>query len=84
MNTLFDDTEHTIFTWSLKVKMGDTADSHRNIHFTVDKNKGMWEIDATYIQAALSLWLFHIYEIQDKSKQEEFGNDWLRKDKSLK
>jgi hypothetical protein len=68
MNTLFDDTEHTIFTWSLKVKMGDTADNHSNIHFTVDKNKGMSEIDAIYIQAALSLWLFHINEIQDKSK----------------
>jgi len=82
MNTLFDDTEHTEFIWSLKVKVGDVEDNH-GIQFKVAK-KEMWEMDATHIEAALSLWLFHISETQDKSTEEESGNDWLRKDKSLK
>jgi len=82
MNTLFDDTEHTEFVWSLKVKLGDIEDNH-GIQFKVAK-KEMWEMDATHIEAALSLWLFHISETQDKSTEKESGNDWLRKDKSLK
>ena len=81
LNTLFKKTDHSAFTWSLKVKIGDTDDNHRKIHFTVDKRGGTWETDATHIEAALSLWLFHIQKIKDKSKT---GDDWLRKDKSLK
>ncbi|KAF8241183.1 hypothetical protein K440DRAFT_638066, partial [Wilcoxina mikolae CBS 423.85] len=84
LNTLFDHTDHSAFTWSLKVQIGDIDDNHGKIHFKVDKNNGMWEMDATHIEAALSLWLFHIHETQDKSKKEESRNDWLRKDKSLK
>ena len=82
MNNLFDDTEHTEFTWSLRVKVGDVEDNH-GIQFKVAK-KEMWEMDATHIEAALSLWLFHISETPDKSTEEESGNDWLRKDKNLK
>jgi hypothetical protein len=81
MNILFDHIKHMTFTWSLKVKIDDID---RKIYFKVNKNNEMWEMDATHIEAALSLWLFHIYETQDESKKEEFGNDWLRKDKSLK
>ncbi|KAF8535428.1 hypothetical protein BDD12DRAFT_892990 [Trichophaea hybrida] len=84
LNTLFDHTDHSAFTWSLKVKIGDIDDNHGKIHFKVDKNNGMWEMDATHIEAALSLWLSRIHETQDKSMKEESGNDWLRKDKSLK
>jgi hypothetical protein len=82
MNNLFDK-EHTEFTWSLRVKVSDIEDNHGKIQFKVTK-KGTWEMDATHIEAALSLWLFHISETQDKSTEEESGNDWLRKDKSLK
>ncbi|KAF8536309.1 hypothetical protein BDD12DRAFT_291003 [Trichophaea hybrida] len=83
LNTLFDHTNHSAFTWSLKVRIGDIDGK---IRFKVDKNigiNGMWEMDATHIEAALSLWLFHIHE-KDESKKEESRNDWLRKDKSLK
>ena len=85
LNTLFKETDHSAFTWSLKVnlKIGDTS-GHGKIHFKVGKNNGTWEMDATHIEAALSLWLFHIHETKETSENEGSASDWLRKDKSLK
>ena len=84
LNTLFNGAKHSAFTWSLKVKIGDTDNDNRKIHFQVDKNNGIWEMDATHIEAALSLWLFHIHETKDENKRGRSMDDWLRKDKSLK
>lgn len=55
MNTLFDDTERTAFTWSLNVKVGNIEDSREKIHFRVIRNNELWKMDATHIEAALSL-----------------------------
>jgi len=84
MNTLFDDTERTAFTWSLNVKVGNIEDSREKIHFRVIRNNELWKMDVTHIEAALSLWLYYIYERENESAQEESGNDWLRQDKSRK
>ena len=90
LNTLFKETDNSEFTWSLKVKIGGTDDNHGKIHFTVKKRDGTWETDATYIEAALSLWLFHIRQTEKKSKtgdktedMSNTGDDWLRRHKSL-
>ena len=90
LNTLFEEGDRTEFIWSLKVEIGDS--DHGEIRFKVGRNGTVWKMDATYIEAALSLWLFHIYvNKDDESKKEEEGgekgeseDDWLRKDKSSK
>ena len=83
LNTLFKETDHSAFTWSLGVKVG--ANENGKIHFKAGKkNNGTWEMDATHIEAALSLWLFHIHEAGGADGNKESADDWLRKDKSSK
>jgi hypothetical protein len=84
MSSLFDDIEGIAFTWSLDANVGNIKDSREKIHFRVVRNNALWKMDATHIEAALSLWLDYIYERDNESVQEESGNDWLRQDKSLK
>lgn len=90
MNALYDNSEHTRFTWALKVKIGEINDKPKtveDIHFMVEKLDRKWKIDATYIEAALSLWLFRIHEAdadQHKENQKKTDYDWLRKDKDVR
>jgi hypothetical protein len=88
MNALFTDNKHAIFAWPLRVKVGEIEDNPKtieNIRFMVEKLEGKWKIDATHIEAALSLWIFHIHETEAKDKNMKGkDNDWLRKDKDLK
>jgi len=90
MNALYDNSEHTRFTWALKVKIGEINDKPKtveDIHFMVEKSDKKWKIDATYIEAALSLWLFHIHDAEDdqhKKNKKGTDSDWLRKDKDAK
>ena len=45
-----------------------------------------WKIDATSIEAALSLWVYHIRSIESSKKSTNRGgvSDWLRDDLELK
>jgi hypothetical protein len=83
MNTLVNDERETNFVWFLKVQIdGEEA----QISFQIDKPKSKWKIDATYIEAALSLWIFHIRENEaDQKSDDKKGSDvdWLREDVEL-
>jgi ankyrin repeat protein len=68
------------FTWSVKVQTGPAGEEEW-INFTVRNENGHWKADATEIEAALSLWLYHVQETERLKAGE--GNvqettDWLR------
>ena len=67
-------------TWSLMVKTD--GGSPEKIQFTAKRNPDKWHIDATYIEAALSLWLLHIHENEMARNGNAPEEDWLRKVKS--
>jgi hypothetical protein len=83
MNTLVNDGIETNFVWFLKVQIDG---KEAQISFQIDKPKSKWKIDATYIEAALSLWIFHIRENEaDQKSDDKKGSDvdWLREDVEL-
>ena len=69
-------------TWFLAVKTDGGTDD--KIQFTAKRNPDKWHIDATYIEAALSLWLLHIRETETAKDGNTPKGDWLRKAKSSK
>ena len=83
MNTLFDDCPTGRFTWFLRVQIGDKEDK---IPLQVRKPESNleWGIDATYIEAALSLWIFHIRTSEAQKKEKRFDMDWLQENAQLK
>ncbi|KAI5851794.1 hypothetical protein BZA05DRAFT_473941 [Tricharina praecox] len=99
LDTLFsgeDVNETESFYWFLNVQLHDRdVKKIERIKFRAYKNPGEnWKADATEIEAALSLWLFHIREIQaisrhDRTEEEDAlkgsgkENDWLQKDVEL-
>jgi hypothetical protein len=74
------------FVWFLRVQIDG---KEAKIRFQIDKPepKSKWKIDATYIEAALSLWIFHIREneARDQKSDDKKGSDvdWLREDVEL-
>lgn len=86
MNEFFDQPsemgEPPRLIWSLKVKTSFTEEDEW-INFTVkyDGHDQKWIADATEIEAALSLWIYDIQEIE-RLKAEDEGiektGDWLR------
>jgi len=93
MNTLVDNTEHTEFCWFLKVAVNgsdheDNSASSKvdpRIEFKVKRpnaaKQGGWTADATEIEAALSLWIYHIRKRErDQSVRGEKDGDWLQED----
>ena len=86
MNTFFNGHSKGSFTWFLRVQIGDMEDK---IPLRIRKPESdlEWEIDATYIEAALSLWAFHIRtsEAQKEiSNEKGFDKDWLQENVQLK
>jgi len=86
MNTLFKGSKWNVFMWYMKVLSGG---KEQNVYFEVRKDKnGKWKTDATAIEAALSLWIFHIHDTKTKDKlsatKNEADSDWLRRDVELK
>jgi hypothetical protein len=72
--------------WYMKVLSGG---KEQNVYFEVRKDKnGKWKTDATAIEAALSLWIFHIHDTKTTDKlsvtKNEADSDWLRRDVELK
>jgi hypothetical protein len=87
MNTLFDPEKNSSFSWPLKVKT-DAEDNANEVIFKIQEQEGRWGIDATFIEAALSLWIFHIREdsgVRERQKRDREGmdGDWLRKEKDV-
>ncbi|KAI5787304.1 hypothetical protein EDC01DRAFT_617690 [Geopyxis carbonaria] len=103
MNTLFDGkkpgseekeersseegfTDKTCFSWSVGVLVDKEPGK---IQFQVKRSAPGkdWKIDSTYIDAALSLWMFHI-SAQEARREEVNENkadtDWLREDLELR
>jgi len=102
MNTL--ELKGNEFCWYLNVEAGEKEPTHGNavrsqtligntnqrIKFRVRSMKrGEWVADATEIEAALSLWIFHIRKRQKsradeaKTTDERHSSDWLQEDMSL-
>lgn len=84
------------FSWFLKVQLHDKkAEKFERIEFHAYKSPGgRWKADGAEIEAAVSLWLFHIHEMRAISLQEMVSkgeaakgsgteNDWLEKDVEL-
>ena len=88
MNTLFNDKTGS-FTWSLGVEVdGKAAEIWLRIEKRIEKpgSEQGWKIDATSIEAALSLWVYHIRSTESSKKSTKKGafKDWLRDDLELK
>jgi hypothetical protein len=103
MNTLVDDKDYDEFCWFLKVAVkesdheNNSTDSKTDskIKFKVKRQnaakQGGWTADTTEIEAALSLWIYHIRECERfrQQNQEEDqqptaagtkDSDWLQED----
>ena len=84
----------TSFTWSLGCDWSARGDDHqqqyREASMTVKYQQGQWKADATQIEAVLSLWLFHVREVEEARKKKhgaeqqsdgqgaDVYEDWLR------
>ena len=84
MNTLFND-KRGGFTWSLGVEVDEKA-AEISLRIEKPSSEQGWKIDATSIEAALSLWVYDIRSIESSKKSTKKGavNDWLRDDLELK
>ena len=84
MNTLFNDIKGG-FTWSLGVEVDEKA-AKISLRTEKPRLEQGWKIDATCIEAALSLWIYHIRFTESSKKNMKKGavNDWLRDDLELK
>lgn len=76
MRILFgNDPNMSPFVWCLKVQVGDEPQS---IEFRVENIMGKWKADATKIEAALSLWMFHIW-LEETRNGSNLKSNWVRK-----
>jgi hypothetical protein len=80
--------EPSELVWSLKVQVGQEHGvvEYEHIDFVVWKNEsGEWKADAAEIEAALSLWMFHLHDSENKDIERKNAQrknkepcDWLR------
>jgi hypothetical protein len=87
MDTFFgSDQAQPSFNWFLEVRTDDKPPEY--IKFKVEHTAGKWKADATEIEAALSLWIFHIREMEAERKGKEtaksFKGNWLQRDVKLR
>ncbi|KAA8894727.1 hypothetical protein FN846DRAFT_785993 [Sphaerosporella brunnea] len=84
-------TEAGIFYWCLDASFTEKD----QIGFAVSQSDGKWEADATAIEAAISLWAFHIRTTEECEKtqksvdiatstQDRSHHDWLQEDTLLR
>jgi hypothetical protein len=85
MEKLLDKEVGGLFTWFVSVKVNNEDEK---VKFTIEKRDDRWKIDTTSIEAALSLWTFHIRAIEaerkEKTNKKEAPEDWLRDDTEMK
>jgi hypothetical protein len=55
----------------------ETPNTDQEIEFAFTKKGATWKVDATEIEAALSLWQYHIFR-QPRRPPLKSGEDWLR------
>jgi hypothetical protein len=94
MNKFFGDSEMTLFTWSLEVRIAPKKGKNSGISwipstlsFTTRKDpKKGWKTDSTYIESVLSLWLYRTNKIirtrTSQINRKEKNADWLRSTKA--
>jgi len=100
INTLVVDNEPSEFSWFLNVAVGKTdpkvhttgSQTNQKIEFKVQRptKQGEWIADATEIEAALSLWIYHIRERETSHLRQEDdqhitrgggkSSDWVQRD----
>jgi len=63
------------FCWSVKaqVQFGVDVGKVDLITFHASKNSAGWKVDETEIEAALSLWMYHIHEMEEMSRDSGSG-----------
>lgn len=69
------------FTWHLKIKVG--LEDPLEVQLSVENRGGGWTMNSSQVDAALSLWLFHIRNGAGNDSRGGPAGDWLRKDKGL-
>jgi hypothetical protein len=98
METLFvNEVDKPDFEWHLKVQAEGEGDQRPDSHapgqiikFEVKNNAGRWKADATVIEAAISLWMYHIHRLEVRSGAQDNksgGNidpDWLQQNLELR
>ena len=79
-------TSEKVFTWSLPVQLNGSSIQKIQLQAT-KKGTDPWTVDATEIDALLSLWLFHIHEVRnafikrkDDGANKTYNGDWLQQD----
>jgi hypothetical protein len=83
--------EAGVFYWYLDASFTDKE----QIRFAVSESGGKWEADATAIEAAISLWAFHIRTTEESEKtqndvdiatsaHDRSHHDWLQEDTLLR
>lgn len=92
MDTLFGNgREKPDFKWHLRVQADGGGNRNQGPHvqdqiitFEVKNSAGKWKADATALEAAISLWMFHITELetcnkaQDSESRKNADTDWLQ------
>ncbi|KXH37807.1 hypothetical protein CSIM01_08170 [Colletotrichum simmondsii] len=79
MNLMFKGSDQINFTWSLAARGGEL------IYFRLNRLEGKWNAHADELEAALSMWLFSMNELE---KKEEANHQYIvgdgKDDKSLR
>ena len=84
MNTLFSPSRFQTFTWKLNVRCGGSnSESVQQVRLRARKSENnVWEADATWIDAVLSLWIYHVRQAESSRRLSGSGKrskpDWMR------
>ncbi|KAK1473027.1 hypothetical protein CCUS01_05634 [Colletotrichum cuscutae] len=87
MDLLFRDSEQVDYTWSLASQRGEPGENleEQLIYFRLNRIEGKWNAHADELEAALSMWLYSIDDIEkneETNHQDTVGDNkddkWLR------
>ncbi|KAK1506986.1 hypothetical protein CTAM01_03318 [Colletotrichum tamarilloi] len=87
MDLLFRDSEQVDYTWSLASQGGEPGENleEQLIYFRLNRIEGKWNAHADELEAALSMWLYSVDDIEkneETNDQDTVGDNkddkWLR------